>query len=339
MNEQDLIARIRSLFPSRAAEIGIGDDAAVVPSNGRLVITSDMLVEDVDFTPSIPLRFVARKSLAVNLSDLAAMGSRPLWFVLALAFPQNLMDSIEDYLTALAAAADDHQVELIGGDLSRGPKLIIAITAAGRIDEGSKVLLRSGAKAGDRLYLSRPIGGSAAGLKLLQSGWTVSAAGTIAPPQNGASRYGYALQEFAGSAIRRHIDPEPEVALGLALSAGGSATACIDVSDGLSTDLHHLCAASGCGAEIDRERIPVFADLASSATTLGIDARNAVLDGGEEFALLFTSPLRESELSRRVGRPVYAIGRMTAEPDVVIRSDGEVAHLPPRGYDHFGSAS
>jgi thiamine-monophosphate kinase len=139
----------------------------------------------------------------------------------------------------------------------------------------------------------------------------------------------YAEREFIESAIRRHLEPEAEVALGLKLV--GIATSCIDVSDGLSTDLHHLCDASSVGAAIERERIPVFPDLQRSGPQLGINVRNAVLHGGEEYALLFTSSLRESELSMRVGRPVYAIGRIVEERGV--RIDGEP--LPPSGFDHF----
>ena len=135
----------------------------------------------------------------------------------------------------------------------------------------------------------------------------------------------YTLREFAQSAVQRQIDPEPEVELGMKLV--GLATACIDVSDGLSTDLDHLCEASSAGAEITRERIPVFPGLIES----GLNVRDAVLNGGEEYALLFTSRLRESELSTRVGRPVYAIGRIVEGSGVKL--DGEP--LQPRGWDHF----
>ena len=112
-------------------------------------------------------------------------------------------------------------------------------------------------------------------------------------------------------------------------------TSCIDVSDGLSTDLHHLCDASNCGAEIEKERIPVFPDLQAFAGKLGINVRDAVLNGGEEYALLFTSSLRESELSARLKRPVYAIGRMTRERGVSLKEDGVARPLEPRGWDHF----
>jgi thiamine-monophosphate kinase len=302
MNERQLVSRARELFSQR-----IGDDAAVI---GDQVLTTDMLVEDVDFTRAIPIRSIARKSLAVNLSDLAAMGARPEYALLSLALPEWV--PAEEMLEAYAEAAKEHAIEIVGGDLSRADKLTINVTAIGRVV--TRPLLRSGAKRGDRIYLSRPIGGSAAGLQLL-----------------GVEGKSYAEKEFIRSAVRRQIDPEPEVALGMALARLDKVTACIDVSDGFSTDLHHLCEASGCGAEIERERIPVFPDLQAHARALGIDVRDAVLNGGEEYALLFTSSMRESELSSAVGRPVYAIGRILAERRVTL--DGEP--LVAGGFDHF----
>ncbi len=182
----------------------------------------------------------------------------------------------------------------------------------------TRPLLRSGARAGDRLYVSRPIGGSAAGLTLL-----------------GKDVKAYAQREFIESAIRRQVDPEPEVELGMALARIEEVTSCIDISDGLSTDLHHLCEASHCGAEVEKERIPVFPDLLAYGGRLGINVKDAVLHGGEEYALLFTSTLRESDLSTRLGRPVYAIGRMTKKREVILKDDGVPSALEPRGWDHF----
>ncbi|HXH94902.1 MAG TPA: thiamine-phosphate kinase [Thermoanaerobaculia bacterium] len=300
MSERDVIRRIRKLFP-RA-----GDDAAVV---GTQVIANDVLVENVDFTRDVPLRLIARKSLTINLSDIAAMGGRPHYAIVAIGSPDEALAAT--LIEELAVAAREQDVEIIGGDLSRAAEIFISITIIG---EAAQPILRSGARRGDRIYLSRPIGGSAAGLTLLQRK-TVGAS--------------YAEREFIESAIRRHLEPEAEVALGLKLV--GIATSCIDVSDGLSTDLHHLCDASSVGAAIERERIPVFPDLQRSGPQLGINVRDAVLHGGEEYALLFTSSMRESELSSRVGRPVYAIGRIVEERGV--RLDGEP--LAPGGFDHF----
>jgi thiamine-monophosphate kinase len=317
MNEDELVRRIRETFSDR-----IGDDAAVI---GNLVATTDMLVEDVDFTKDTPPQFIARKSLAVNLSDLAAMGATPSWALASFALPPWFTPHLDPFLEALASAAREYRIEIVGGDLSRSAVLVISIAACGTI--ATRPLLRSGARPGDRIYLSRPIGGAAAGLALLRSGWTL----TGVPPQPA----GYATIEFARSAVRRQLDPEPELALGSALAEVPQVSACIDVSDGLSTDLNRLCEASRCGAEIDRERIPVFPDLLGSAAALGIGVRDAVLHGGEELALLFTSSLRESELSARVGRPVYMIGRMVAGQGVILREGGVAAPLEPGGWDHF----
>ncbi|HYC93026.1 MAG TPA: thiamine-phosphate kinase [Thermoanaerobaculia bacterium] len=322
MNESQLVKRVRELFSPR-----IGDDAAVIDNQ---VLTTDMLVEDVDFTRAIPLRFIARKSLAVNLSDLAAMGAAPAYALLALALPPWALERADELLDAYAEAAGQYGIEIVGGDFSRAEKLTIAVTAIGRIV--TRPLLRSGAKPGDRIYLSRPVGGSGAGFALLGE----RRAG-FSPPMDGLkpALHSYAQREFIESAIRRHVDPEPELALGVALAAIDQVTSCIDVSDGLSSDLHHLCDASGCGAEIEKERIPVFPELQGYARQLGIDVRNAVLHGGEEYALLFTSSLRESELSTKLKRPVYAIGRMTGERGVLLKEDGVARPLEPRGWDHF----
>ena len=294
MTEAELVARAKELFSNR-----IGDDAAVIDGQ---VLTADMLVEDVDFTRAIPLRFIARKALAVNLSDLAAMGARPRYALVAIGAPEwvNVRELIDEF----ASAAKSYRIEIVGGDLSRAAKLTISVTAIG---EAKQPILRSGARAGDRLYVSRPLGGSAAGLALLHADLETMS---------------YADREFAQSAIRRHLDPEPEIDLGMKLV--GIATSCIDVSDGLSSDVQHLC--EHVGADIERERIPVFPGLTGNI-------RDYVLNGGEEFALLFTSPMRESEISAKVGRPVYAIGRITKEPGV--RLDGEP--LKPGGFDHFAA--
>lgn len=310
MNEAQLVARVRELFSPR-----IGDDAAIV---GEQVLTTDMLIEDVDFTRATPLRFVARKSLAVNLSDLAAMGATPSHALLALALPEWARENVDELLIAFADAAKQYEIEIVGGDLSRAEKLTIAVTAIGRI--ATRPLLRSGAKPGDRVFVSRPIGASAAGLALM------------ARQIDGR---GYAEVEFIESAIRRHLDPEPEVALGMKLARIAEITSCIDISDGLSTDLHHLCDASGLGAEIEKERVPIFPDLLAHGPKLGINVRDAVLHGGEEYALLFTASLTESQLSAKVGRPVYAIGRMTRARDVVLKEDGNPRPLAAGGFDHF----
>jgi thiamine-monophosphate kinase len=299
MTERDLLARIRQLFPRT------GDDAAVI---GTQLITNDVLVENVDFRAGLEPRLIARKSLAVNLSDIAAMGGKPQYAVVAIGSPDEAPAGA--IIEELAVAAREWNVEIVGGDLSRAAELFVSITLTG---EAERPILRSGAKRGDRLYVSRPLGASAAGLALLDR----------------SDADNYVEREFIESVKRRHLDPEPEVALGQKLA--GVASACIDISDGLSTDLHNLCDASGVGADIIGERIPAYADLPRYGPALGINVRDAVLHGGEEYALLFTSAMRESELSQRVGRPVYAIGRISEEPGV--RIDGKA--FEAAGFDHF----
>lgn len=308
MNEAQLVARVRELFSTR-----IGDDAAVIDGQ---VYTTDLLIEDVDFTRTMSLHFIARKSLAVNLSDLAAMGAAPAYALLSLGLPEWARENVEEMLVAYAEASRQYGIEIIGGDFSRAEKLTISVTAIGRIV--TRPLLRSGARPGDRVYVSRPIGGSAAGFALM-----------------GKDPKAYVHREFVESAIRRHVDPEPELALGLALARIDEVTSCIDVSDGLSSDLQHLCDASNVGAEIEKERIPVFPDLLSFGARFGINVKDAVLHGGEEYALLFTSSLREADLSTRLGRPVYMIGRITKAREVLLKEDGVPQPLEARGWDHF----
>ena len=234
---------------------------------------------------------------------------------------------------SLALHAARHRIELIGGDLSASETLIIAITAIGRQESGA--LLRSGARTGDRIYVSRPVGAAAAGLELLQLGWQISSDGVVAAPKGLERTVGYAQREFAASVIRRQVSPDPEVSLGIELAALGGITACIDMSDGLSSDLRHICEASAKGAMVEWERIPAFPDLLTVGRTLGIQSDRAVLHGGEDYALLFTSSSRESELSSRLGRPVYAIGRITEGPDILLERDGKTMPLPDEGHDHF----
>jgi thiamine-monophosphate kinase len=310
MNERELVARARELFSSR-----IGDDAAVI---GSEVITTDMLVEDVDFTRAIPLPLIARKSLAANLSDIAAMGAVPTYAVVSIGLPEWARSGVDSFLVSLSDAAKQWRVEIVGGDFSGAEKLVISIAALGKIE--TRPLLRSGARPGDRIYVSRPIGGAATGLALLG---------------RDLDSLSFLQREFAQSAIARHVDPEPEIDLGPALARISEVTSCIDISDGLSTDLHHLCEASRCGAEIERERIPIFPGLIEAGPSLGIQIQDAVLHGGEEFALLFTASLRESDLSARLKRPVYAIGRIVAEENIVLKENGVARPLEARGWDHF----
>lgn len=340
LDEQALIERIeRSFGVAAGAIIGIGDDAAVLRLGGDRAVTTDMLVEGVDFTREIPFAWVGAKALAVNLSDLAAMGAKPESFLLALGIPRDLLPRMGELIDGMAAAARRWRIALVGGDLSASRDLTISITAIGELAAGTAPLRRTGAAPGHRIFVSRPLGAATAGLQLLQRGWTIDAEGVAHPPADLPAVVGYTQREFAASVIRRQVSPDPEVELGPDLAARSAATACIDVSDGLSTDLHRLCAASGVGARIELDRVPRFPDLEAVGFSLGVNVEEAVLHGGEELALLFTSTQRESELSGLLGRPVYAIGRIVEGRGVVLESPRGESPLEPRGFDHFrGSA-
>lgn len=330
--ELEMIAKLEAAFPEFREGIGIGDDAALLRNDGTLAIGNDMLIEDIDFTSSIPIELVAEKALASNLSDLAAMGASPFAYLLALGCPESFLPQFDRFVKALATVSRRYGIALIGGDISRSAQLILSITAIGRVPR--RALLRSGAIAGQRLFVSRPLGASAAGLRLLTSGWTITRDHNVVPPQG--TDFGYPEREFASAAIMRHVAPEPEVALGTNLAEIDEVTSCIDVSDGLSSDLRRLCEASGTGAILDWDRLPAFADLPAHARMVGAGVGDLVLHGGEEYALLFTSSLTESQMSSRLGRVVYAIGRITEGKGILLERDGKREALPAGGYEHFG---
>ena len=295
-----------------------------------------MLVEGVDFFADAPLELVGRKALAANLSDLAAMGSRPVAFLLTIATPPERVGELQPLIRGMASLAKSHAISLIGGDVSASSALTISITAMGKPTMNDP-LLRSSAAPGDFVYISRPLGGSGAGLELYRKGWRLH-------PEQGASAPGglpaaFEVRELAAALLRQHLSPMPESELGTALGAISRIHACIDISDGLSTDLHRLCNASEVGAVLEWERIPIFPDLPAYARGLGVQLEEVTLHGGEEYALLFTSPLREYELSHLLGRSVYAAGRITRDRLVTLERDGHSVPLGDYGFDHFSSAS
>lgn len=331
IDETSIVEKIRAAFPNRRARVGIGDDAAVLDLGPGTVVTTDALVEGVDFTRSIPPSFIAAKSLAVNLSDLASMGAVPDSFTAVLAAPEWLLERIDDFIAGLAEASRAAGIELVGGDLSSAGIAFVSITAIGTLP--GRALMRDGARPGDRIFVSRPLGGSAAGLQLLQRGWCIDARGAVVVPPS--TRPTFEQRAFAEAAIRSHVDPRAEIELGPRLAAIDSVHSCIDISDGLSTDLRRLCRASSVGAVVEWERIPAFDGLDTVGRSL-IDPDRATLHGGEEFSLLFTADGRESELSSRLGRPVFQVGRIDGRVGSVrLERDGVVTELEPAGFDHF----
>lgn len=295
----------------------VGDDCAVLPkdSNKDLVVTADMLVGDIDFrlewtTPEM----LGHKALAVSLSDVAAMGGSAKWAMLSIAVPVPLWRGkfIDRFYKGWMQLARKARVELVGGDVSRSHgRLVVDSIVIGEVGKG-RAVLRSGASAGDSIFVTGTLGGAAAGLKLLRSG----------------ERHAKASGKIK-RLISRQLRPEPRIAVGQHLGRRQIATAMIDISDGLASDLHHICEASRVGARIDLERVPFDGDLADWT-----DRQTLALSGGEDFELLFTSA--REKLSGVQVQPVTRIGEITGKRGVVelITAKG-VAELPPTGYRHF----
>ncbi|TKS54814.1 thiamine-phosphate kinase [Luteimonas yindakuii] len=313
--EFDLIARIRARAGGRAdVVLGIGDDAAVLqpPPGRQLVVCTDTLNAGVHFPDDTAPADIGWKALAVNLSDLAAMGAVPAWCTLSLSLPDADPARADALLDGVLELATLHGVVLVGGDTTRGP-LSLCVTAIGHVAPGH-ALRRDGAGAGDDLWVSGTLGDAAAALR----GWSQ---GDAVP-----------------AALRARLDrPTPRVALGAALS--GLASAAIDVSDGLLADLGHVLEASGIGAEVDVDALPASAALPDACP--GLELRRALqASGGDDYELCFTAPpaLREAvqAAAQGVGTMVTRIGRMVADRGLQCRTaGGEQWESARAGYEHF----
>jgi thiamine-monophosphate kinase len=315
IGEFDIIERYFKREPADDdVVLGIGDDAAVIRIDGLAAITVDTLVAGVHFPHEIPPQLLGSRAMAVNLSDLAAMGVQPKWCTLALTLPKAEAAWLERFARGFFELADEFGVSLVGGDLTRGP-LTVTVQLVGRA-LGGRFLRRGGGNPGDDVYVTGTLGDSAAGIALL------------AEPSRTPSPAANALQA-------RFYEPQPRVREGLALVA--LASAAIDVSDGLLADLGHICAASGCGAAIDVERVPLSAELLELFPPQ--DALAYALAGGDDYELCFTaSPAHADEIERAVeacGTRVRRIGQLVAGEGVVCRRDGEPFTPPGRGYTHF----
>lgn len=319
-------ASLANRVASALVRVGIGDDCAVLPKNSKtdLAITADLLIEDIDFrldwtTPE----FVGHKALAVSLSDVAAMGATPVWSMLSIGIPEKIWktDFVDKFYEGYFELARRFEVVLIGGDVSRTPdKIVVDSLVAGEIVKG-KAVLRSGAKPGDLIFVSGDLGGAAGGLKLLESG----------------IRYESAKDRRQRQLLLKQLQPLPRVSCGEFLRRNKLATAMIDLSDGLSGDLAHLCSASNVGARIFADKIPLVKSLKSVAATFDEQLALA-LDGGEDFELLFTIDPKKyfravNELKKR---GFFRIGEITANAETIeLISGGKSTVLQPRGFRHF----
>lgn len=318
LSETELISRFfRSCGAQRRdVALGVGDDAALLecPPGMQLVATTDTLVAGVHFPLTVPASAIGHRSLAVNLSDLAAMGARPAWALLALTLPQADERWLEEFAAGLGSLARANEVALVGGDTTRGP-LCISVQLLGHVPAG-RALSRAGGRPGDLVFVSGTPGDAAAGLRLEQGQLTAPAA---------AAAY---LRE-------RFLLPTPRVELGERLRS--YASACIDVSDGLLGDAGKLASASGCGLEIGFEELPVSQPLAQ---TLGSDAaRELALTGGDDYELCFTvSPERRAQLERELIPAQWnyrRIGALRAAHGAAVVRSGTVMEFSHSGYQHF----
>jgi thiamine-monophosphate kinase len=330
--ERDLIASIRqrARFERKNSTLilGIGDDCALLrpPKGEVIVVTTDLSLENVHFRRDWhPAESVGHRCLARGLSDLAAMGARPQAAFLSIALPKDLRGLwLDRFLDGFLALAKEHGVPLAGGDTAQSP-LRGAGSGAGLAERGSglvvadvvllgsvptgKALLRSGAQPGDIVYVTGALGGAAAELRAL-------------------AQHPAAFRK-KDATVHPHLYPQPRIAVGRRLAQARLATAAIDLSDGLSVDLAHLCEESGLSAVIDAQAVPVCtgASLADA------------LDGGEDYELLFTAGAKTAIPAKLLGLPVHAIGRMARsgrQPRVAIRTiDGKKTPLEPHGWEHF----
>ncbi|HEU4509986.1 MAG TPA: thiamine-phosphate kinase [Pyrinomonadaceae bacterium] len=333
-SEFDFINTLRRRVASTSQSIiaGIGDDAAVFRSSGGkdTVITADLLVEDVDFRrTTTPPYLLGHKALAVSLSDIAAMGGRPLWSMVSIGVPDDIWqtDFVERLYDGWLDLANRYGVQLIGGDTSRTPEnIVIDSIVAGECTSGNSVM-RSGARAGDQIFVTGTLGAAAAGLRLIERGAHLA-------EQNLADDDSQKLDHI----LLRQLRPEPRTGWGIVLGEERLATAMIDLSDGLSSDLNHLCSASGVGARIDSSLLPIDDRVIELCGRRALDPLQLALHGGEDFELLFTVKSDEAaRLPRRVdGVAIKRIGEITDSSEGVKISEGtRIWDLKPGGWKHF----
>jgi thiamine-monophosphate kinase len=315
--EKALIAGIRrAVKPGKGmVATGIGDDCAVLcpPAGHEILLTTDFTLEGIHFrrewhTPEV----VGRRCLTRGLSDIAAMGGLPLATFLSLALPARLPQRwVERFMSGLLELAREFNVQLAGGDTAESPSGVLAdIVVLGSVPRG-KAILRSGARVGDAIYVTGELGGGSAALRELFAG-----------------------RRARSGDFTRHFHPVPRVAIGNTLRVRHWATAMIDLSDGLSTDLTHLCEESAVGAEILASQIP-RAHTGRNRTPVDLDL---ALHGGEDYELLFTAPKALRVPGRIGGVPVTWIGHVTRNRKILLRhEDGSLERLEPKGWEHFAS--
>ena len=326
VGEFGLIRTIRKQFLQKnpRVQIGIGDDAAALsctPSH-TLLATSDLLLEGVHFDLAFTDFYsLGWKSAAVNLSDIAAMGGIPRFCLTSIGIPSCItVEQITDFYRGFKTLSRKHGVSLVGGDTCLSQKeFVISVTVLGEV-ERSKMQTRRGARPGDHIFVTGTLGDSAGGLELLKTG---------------GSRQGTG----AGKLVQKHLRPVPRIEYGRAIARSGCATAMIDISDGLSSDLFHICEQSKTGAEIYSRSIPLSSALLG-AHTLRYAPDYYALSGGEDYELLFTVPPKKIKKLLSLKLPVSEVGSITKKTGLAITDDrGLTKSFLPAGYDHFRSTA
>lgn len=306
----------------------IGDDAAVLPPGGPFVVTVDQQIAGVHFPPGLDPALVARRLLAVNLSDLAAMGASPAYAFLALAAPEGF--DHKRFFTSLVAACSAFRLRLAGGDLAKNPHgVTAALTLLGTKGKSSRWLRRDAAALGHDLWLGGSVGESAAGRMLIERGARLAGRHVELPSFMEAFS---SLRSAAMRAVRRHLQPRPQLELGRWLSQQSEGAA-MDVSDGVARDLHRLCRASSVGAEISANDLPLPERFTLLCAAIGVDPLALALGGGEDYVLLFTLPAGLKPPREFTCRRIGTIKERRGI--TLLLSDGERRDLPDLGWDHL----
>ena len=328
LSELDLIRRIREqVLPGDSClRKGIGDDcAAFVPRDGATMtlVTTDTLVEGVHFDLAWhPPELLGRKALAVNVSDVAAMGGVSRYALLSLAVPSGVEpERLDAFMQGFLGGLARYQMTLIGGDTVKSDQgWVLSITVLGEVDQG-QVVYRSGARSGDQVWVSGPLGQAAAGLELCRRGLHTAPA-------------------TPAELVKAHLDPLPETALGPMLAASGLVSAMIDLSDGLASDLAHICEESGVAAEVAAEALPISEATRQVARECDLDAVRLAIAGGEDYRLLFTAPPSATKgiqalAHHAVGGQLFRVGEIVEGQGVCLVDKGQSALIDFQGYDHF----
>jgi len=335
LGEFGLIRKIKQQSKGRSPStlIGIGDDAAALslsPSK-KLLTTTDMLLEGVHFDLSYTdLYSLGWKSAAVNLSDIAAMGGVPRFCLTALGIPSSIsVEQIKEFYKGFNALCRKYSVDLVGGDTCRSEKgLVVSVTALGEVEK-KKMLTRAGAQPGDLIFVTGTLGDSAAGLEMLRAGYRGEGTGARGKGHNSE------LRIPNSPLILKHLQPMPRIEWGRKIALSGCATAMIDISDGLSSDLGHLCEESRVGAEIYADQIPFSKDISKAANHLNAAPLHYALSGGEDYELLFT--VAPSKLKKFLSLEIVStqIGTIISGNKMFLYDNDKRAILKPRGFNHF----